>query len=308
MNILVTINDNYMEPLQVMLASLFRHETEPIDVYLIHSSVSEENLDFPDSYISSLGGRFIPVFARESIFENAPDSRYFPKEMYYRLLCGELLPETLKRVLYLDPDIMIRGPVHSLYETDFQGQVLLGSPDTPAGKTSIIDGEHKARLGLCENDVYVNSGVLLMNLPKIRETFVLEDFLRQAEKRRDVLKFPDQDMINVTFKGKIGVINQNYNYMARFFDAADTLSWLTGEWRKENPVVVHYAGSYKPWNANYICKYYFEYRKYHKKLQDPKERFLFPWKHIVCYVREMFRSIRRVFLRDIKSKSSHSMR
>lgn len=302
MNILVTINDNYMKPLQVMLASLFRQETEPLDVYLIYSSVSSENLELLDSYIAGLGGRFIPVPARKSIFQNAPDSRYFPKEMYYRLLCGELLPETLKRVLYLDPDIMIRGPVRALYETDFQGQVLLGSLDTPIDKKNRIAEKYKARLGLCENDIYINSGVLLINLPKMRDAFVLEDFLSQAEKRRGILEFPDQDMINVVFKGKIGVIDETYNYRTRFFDTADSLRWIAGGWRKENPTIVHYAGAYKPWNPNYICKYYFEYRKYYKKLQEPKERILFPWKHFVCYIAEMFRSVRRVLLRNIKNR------
>ncbi len=43
MNILVTVNDNYMYPLKIMLGSLFRHnKEEEITVYLLHSDVSEK--------------------------------------------------------------------------------------------------------------------------------------------------------------------------------------------------------------------------------------------------------------------------
>ena len=35
--------------------------------------------------------------------------------MYYRLLAAEFLPETLDRVLYLDPDIIVIRPLEELY-------------------------------------------------------------------------------------------------------------------------------------------------------------------------------------------------
>lgn len=53
----------------------------------------------------------------------------------------------------------------------------------------------------------------------------------------------------------------------------------------------------KPWHENYIGKYYWEYRKYGKKLQSPKERFFFAGRHLVCYALEMMKAVFRVLLR-----------
>ena len=50
--------------------------------------------------------------------------------MYYRILCSELLPQTLERVLYLDPDILIRGSIRNIYTMDFNGKTIMGVPDT----------------------------------------------------------------------------------------------------------------------------------------------------------------------------------
>ncbi|MGX6967197.1 glycosyltransferase [Vagococcus teuberi] len=35
--------------------------------------------------------------------------------MYYRLLCGDILPKTIKHVLYLDPDILILNSLEELW-------------------------------------------------------------------------------------------------------------------------------------------------------------------------------------------------
>ncbi len=42
--ILVTVNDKYIKPLQVMLDSLFQHEHSPLDIYLIYSDISKKKL------------------------------------------------------------------------------------------------------------------------------------------------------------------------------------------------------------------------------------------------------------------------
>ncbi len=307
MNILVTINDNYMKPLQVMLASLFRHETEPMDVYLIHSSVSKENLDLLDSYILGLGGRFISVFARESMFENAPVTGYFSKEMYYRLLCGELLPETLERVLYLDPDILIRGRLDSFYEMDFQGNAIIGVSDGVMAKRN--DGEYgkrKKELRLSADDIYINSGVLLLNLQEMRKPSVKKEIFFQLKENREILRYPDQDIISLVFRKNTGIADAIYNYRAAFYDASDFLEWIFRGQFVEKPRIVHYLGSCKPWHANYIGKYYFEYRSYYRKLESGKERFMFALKRPLACALEFGKGALRVLKRNGKAFISKS--
>lgn len=299
MNILVVANNQYIMPLRVMLESLFRQEGRESDIYLFYSCVSEENLNILDFEIEKMGGRFWPVLVNDAIFNDTPLSHHFTSEVYYRVLCSELLPKTLDRVMYLDSDILIRGSLKSFYNMDFHGNTIIGILDT-LGPAYYRDRHYSrlARLGLTEEDIYVNSGVLLFNLEKMRRTFVLEDFLRQTKEKKDIIDMVDQDMINVYFKGKIDVADEIYNYPALVFSASFLLNWVTGGWWKENPKIVHYMGNPKPWHTNYFGKYYFEYRKYYRRLQSYKEQICFSCKHVVCYIFEISKGILRVLIRN----------
>ncbi len=300
MNILVTVDDHYVRPLRIMLASLFQHEKQPLDIYLMHSNVSQENLDLLASHIRQLGGergRFRSVPVQDSMFQGAPITHYFTKEMYYRVLCGELLPKTLDRVLYLDPDMIIRSSIQHFYDMDFSGKTLIGVSDMPT-----FGGEaygRKEKCGLSAEDVYVNSGVLLFDMKKMRDEFVLKDFFDHIEQNRDQLEFPDQDMINIFFRGKIGVVSEMYNYSSFYSCMSDFISWILGKKGTIDPVIVHYMGQPKPWEIQYISKYYFEYHRYLKDFQSKRERAFFLLKP--CFVvKELWETGCRVLKRVVK--------
>ena len=44
----------------------------------------------------------ISIAVDSAIFSNAPETKRYPQEMYYRLLAAHLLPQDLKRILYLE--------------------------------------------------------------------------------------------------------------------------------------------------------------------------------------------------------------
>ena len=60
------------------------------------------------------GWELCPIPMGESLFSKAPVTKQYPQEMYYRLLAGHLLPREVKRVLYLDPDILVINPLKPL--------------------------------------------------------------------------------------------------------------------------------------------------------------------------------------------------
>ena len=106
MNILVTLNSNYIKPLKVMLKSLFlNNKEEKFSIYLMHSSLTDEELDDLNNYIHIHGNQLKIINIVDSCFENAPILLHYTMDMYYRLLAHKFLPENLERILYLDPDI-----------------------------------------------------------------------------------------------------------------------------------------------------------------------------------------------------------
>lgn len=280
MNLLVTLDDNYIRPLLIMLESLFRHERSRMDIYLLYSNVSEDNRKRLHTYIKKQGSRLIPIYVEDDVFREAPVFRYFTKEMYYRLLCSRLLPETEERVLYLDPDILIRGQLKPFYEMDFQGRKLIGMEDYAINHMLT---EKKEAIGFQKEECYINSGVLLFNLKKMREAFVLEDFIAVLEEYKDVVSYPDQDLINLYFKEDRLVGERIYNYNTGYGSIGGMLAWALGLKReKREPVIIHYMGSSKPWQVDYYGKYFFEYYHYLKKHLSWKGKVLFFFKP--CYV------------------------
>ena len=195
MNILVTLNSNYIKPLKVMLWSLFfNNRGRNFHVYLIHSSLAPQELEDLREYINSSGHEFSVIKSPASICGRACGQALF-QEMYYRLLAHRFLPEDLDRILYLDPDILVINPINELYETEMKGYLYAASYH----KRALVKGINMIRLKAYEMQEYFNSGVLLMNLPLHREKIREEEIFAYLEKNRNRLILPDQDLLNALY-------------------------------------------------------------------------------------------------------------
>lgn len=270
MNILVTLNEHYIRPLFVMLDSLYDNDPGEVDLYLLYSDVSDGSRERLRRYMSEHGGRLTPIYVDEVIFQDAPVFGYFPKEMYYRFLCGALLPESEERVLYLDPDILIRGDITPLYEMDFHGKSLIGIPDYAINH---MLSDKKAAIGLPENYDYINSGVLLFHLGKMRSKFSLERFVGLLEQYQREVSYPDQDVMNLYFQNDILAAPRIYNFNTGYATAWNLLLFVLKLRHDEaEPVIVHYMGKLKPWQAEYYGKYFKEYYRYLEKRLSRAER------------------------------------
>ena len=118
-NILVTIDDNYLDPLLVMLYSLFISDVEEeYSVYLLYNNIADNNIEIIRRQVEGKGNKFYPIKIDSSKLKEAPTTNRYPLEMYYRLLAVEFLPDNLDRILYLDPDMIIRGNLNELYNMD----------------------------------------------------------------------------------------------------------------------------------------------------------------------------------------------
>ena len=100
-SILAALDEHYLPQLHVLLTSLrLNNPGEHMDLYLLQSAVSPEGLAGVERQCAAFGYGFFPVLVDDALFQGAPVSRQYPKEMYYRLLASRLLPDTLDRVLY----------------------------------------------------------------------------------------------------------------------------------------------------------------------------------------------------------------
>lgn len=262
MNILVTLNSNYIAPLKVMLWSLFfNNPDQSFHIYLIHSSITEDELDELRRYVAENGHELFVITIGPNCFEDAPVVMHYSKEMYYRLLAYKFLPAGLDKILYLDPDILVINPIRELYDTEITDYLYAASyhDRVPVREINMF------RLKAYEMEEYFNSGVLLMNLPLQREKISENEIYEFVARYKSRLMLPDQDILNALYCKEIKKIDEiKYNYDARYYQYNKIVSngEIDMDYIMRHTSILHFCGKKKPWQENYSGKFHSLYKHY----------------------------------------------
>jgi len=261
-SILVSLDENYLPQLHVLLTSLrINNPGESLELYLLYSELTNRGLAAVERHCAFAGYAFHPVQVEDTLFRGAPTTRQYPREMYYRLLAPQLLPDTMQRVLYLDPDILVINPLRPLWETDLKGNLFAAAAHT--GLTELSNSVNRVRLK-SESDYY-NSGVLLMDLATGRQAIEADELFRFVADHRDELLLPDQDLLNALFSDRILPLDDAlWNYDVRNYSSY--LLRSAGErdlrWVMQNTAILHFCGKAKPWKPRYMYRFGLLYQHY----------------------------------------------
>lgn len=264
MNILVTLNSNYLKPLKVMLKSLFiNNPKERFYIYMIHSDMKETELSDISMLVQKDGNKFYAIRVRNEYFKDSPLTMHYTKEMYYRLLAFKFLPKDVDKILYLDPDILVINSIKKLYDTDISEYLYAAAyHDIPTVKEI-----NRLRLKPYEVERYYNSGVLLMNISLQRELVKEEEILNFVQNNKNKLILPDQDIINALYAKYIKQINGIiYNYDPRYYKYNKIISKgnIDMDYVINNTSIIHFCGKRKPWQKSYTGEFYSLYKHYEK--------------------------------------------
>lgn len=249
MNLLVTLDANYLPYLNVMLFSLL--QANPgccFDVYLLHSSITAGQVTATRQLLAGRGN-LLMLNADEVGLVDAPTTARYPKEIYYRIFAAKYLPDNLDRVLYLDPDLIVNGPLAELYNMPLDDYYFAAASHTGP----LMQKVNEIRLDMEDDSPYINSGLMLMNLQRLRAEQNYDDVFNFIEKRRNTLILPDQDIISGLYGSKIFALDTfKYNMTERLFRLhAPFEKDLNLDWVRKNSVIIHYCGRNKPWKENY---------------------------------------------------------
>lgn len=254
MNILVSLNSNYIFPLIVMLSSLlWSNPADDFRIYVAHSRMGRDDFDRIRRWV---GDRcdIIEIRVPEPLSAEFTPSCGYPQEMYYRILAAQLIPDCENRILYLDPDILVINPIEKLYRIDFQDRLFAASSHVHKSLQKI----NQIRLNMDEDSPYINSGVLMMNLRQLRMQQDVCDVLEFIRKNKLRLFLPDQDVISAVYGDSIRTVDPKiYNLSERFltfYNLNPKNEKITLEWIRQNTSIIHYCGRNKPWNGNYRGK------------------------------------------------------
>ncbi len=199
MNILFCGDGNIADGVLLSTLSLLEQVTEPLQIYLVTATIQRGSAVYealPDSFACFLaelveGHRPGSTVERLDITRQFAaylplanmDTRFTPGCMLR--LYADLLPELPDRVLYLDNDVLCRQNPEGFYRQDMAGWELAGCLDYYG---SWFFRRHPLRRD------YLNSGVLLLNMPELRRTGL---FAACRERCRTTAMFmPDQSALN----------------------------------------------------------------------------------------------------------------
>ena len=134
-----------------------------------------------------------------NIFMNLNNKR-FTQAAYYRILIPILVD--IDRILYLDGDTLVLKDLNEMYHAEFfNDNYVLGTLDYFSNGIDYLGIKSK---------IFINSGVLLLNLKTIRKDNKIYDLLNLTLSNIH-LKGYDQTLINYVFYPKIGIMPSKYN-------------------------------------------------------------------------------------------------
>lgn len=253
MNIIIAINEGYIEPAKTMLFSLSCQHGEHFRVYLLYSRISECKLQEFAAWVEQrCHAEFRPVKISPELFKNAPRQKWWTEEMYYRLVAFDILPEDVDRALWLDADIIVNGNIDAFYNQSFDNTYAV-----------VCKGSNQAMkhsLDLPDSHIYFSSGVILFNFQKIRTDFTVSFIFSCIETHHQYLKAPDQDILNILFHDCVKYADERiYNCETFGFSviSREDLSIL-----KNCSKIIHFTGRIKPWKpggANWADTLWWKY-------------------------------------------------
>lgn len=274
MNILVTINQNYTKQLNVLLNSImYSNPNEKFDIYILYKNLTKQDFKVIKTGLNLEIFKIIPIKIPKNEIELYPVyQKRYPLEIYFRLFASKYLPENLDRVLYLDSDTLVINSLNELYNMDFENNLYIAA--THIGK--FLNKINKIRLNLKEEEQYINTGVLLMNLDKLRKIDIQKEVNKFVKENEKKMLLPDQDIICSLYGNKIKLIDElKYNLGERtwrLYNFNNPQKSISLKWICKNTVIIHYYGKNKPWKDEYIGKLNLFYKKIEKKIRKNKEK------------------------------------
>ena len=253
--IFFAVDDGYIPFLAVSLQSLIDNSSEE-HYYLIkilYTNKSEENKEKIKKYEKeNLSIEFVDLnYYIEKIKDKLYTRDYYSKTTYFRLFIPNLYPQ-YNKALYLDSDIVLLEDVYDLYNIDMGDNLVAAAPDDVIQTIDVFKEYVEKVVGVASYENYFNAGVLLMNLDELRKFNFQEKFIYLLDK----IKFSvaqDQDYLNRLCKGRVKIIDPNWNRMPIATEKAND-----GDIK-----LIHYNLAYKPWHFEDILykDYFWEYAK-----------------------------------------------
>lgn len=254
-----TVDNSYVPYLDCAVRSMIQNASKDYSyrIIVLYENVPEENLNkLRKSVKEPFQIQFVEMKEKVEGLSDRVENRlrcdYFTMTIYFRLFIADMFPE-FEKAVYIDSDVIVPGDISKMYHLELVGNLIGACPDHSVADIPELARYMEKTIGVDKHE-YINSGVLLMNLKKMREVEFSKRFLYLLNQYHFDCIAPDQDYLNAMCKGNILFLDECWDAMPPEGARREPL---------ENPELIHYNLFQKPWCYDDIpyAKYFWKYAK-----------------------------------------------
>lgn len=233
-HVLFVVDEAYARHLPVAMNSLLMHAKSPVTFHIVHSTIARRTREAIAAYVD--GRATCLWYAQEQNALLRLDA-YLPhvsSASFLRLVADTALPPDVKRIVYLDVDVLVLDDIAKIASMDLQGCSVAVVADPG------VDAREFARTyGLEGPGLYFNAGVIVMDIEAIRVRGSLARAREAAEGGR--FSYGDQDILNICFWGDAVALASRWNVQRNAFYREGT--------PEAPPAILHFTDDLKPWRS-----------------------------------------------------------
>lgn len=239
--IFFTIDDSYAPFLAVALNSAIKNSDlqRGYKAIVLYQDLGADNISRLQALqTENFKIELMPIRANMEALDDRMSNRlrcdYFTLTIYFRLFIPSMFPQYDKGI-YIDSDVVLTDDIAKLFDIDIGENYIGACNDLSIADIPPLVAYTEKAVGVNAKE-YINSGVLLMNLKKMRDDDLEGHFLSLLNKYHFDSIAPDQDYLNAMCNGKIYYLEEKWDTMPN--DAKPMLTETS---------LIHYNLFSKPW-------------------------------------------------------------
>lgn len=269
MHICLACDDQYAPHVEVVIRSVFAHvPAGGARIALISDGVSAPNLGRIRSLCQGFGAELHTIEIGQALSNLDIEAGHLTRAALGRLFIPKIILE--EKTVYLDVDTVCAASLQPLWDTEMGGRCAM-MVESPWPRYR----DHKLTIGLDAGDPYFNSGVMVIDVDKMRRISFFERAMEIAYRGKAMLAFADQDVVNLLLRGDVRPLHPRWNVATSLFHwrPGQTLTYGAVEAQDavRSPAVIHYTGSRKPWHPDCEHPYADAFRAYGRGDAAPPE-------------------------------------
>lgn len=244
-------DENYAPFTSIMMKSVLMHTDSFVDFYVMDGGIKEKSKKLIAKDLKEYPNKKLHfVDMSKYNLDQFPDFVYWSTSMYSRYFIPKIVPN-LKKVIYLDVDIIVKKDIMELYNQDMENHPIAAMEESEHFTPAMV--KRLKKIWPTYNGKYFNSGVLLLDIKKL----VQMDFVNKAMSLtcmlKDKIEFPDQDVLNILFENNTKSLHYSFNCFA----SMQHINKKNPDFSPDEPVIIHYT-TLKPWKHNTLFQQDFD--------------------------------------------------